>query len=109
MLEIVERLCTHIGIIHQGRLVAQGALTELRAGIERPGAGAATLEEIFLDVVEPSATVMRDSLHWTSWLPQSVFAVLAGLAIGGYLVVLHYAEPLALSHRDLLSEELCRT
>src|SRR5512146_1824642 len=34
VLEIVERLCTHVGIIHQGKLVAQGSLEELRAGVE---------------------------------------------------------------------------
>ena len=31
VLEIVERLCTHIGIIHRGQLVAQGSIEELRA------------------------------------------------------------------------------
>jgi len=35
VLEIVERLCTHIAIIHRGRLVAQGSLDELRAGAAR--------------------------------------------------------------------------
>jgi len=42
VLEIVERLCSHVAIIHQGKLVAQGSLEELRAGVEaqRPaGAG----------------------------------------------------------------------
>jgi ABC-2 type transport system ATP-binding protein len=34
VLEIVERLCTHVAIIHRGRLVAQGSLEELRAGVE---------------------------------------------------------------------------
>ena len=34
VLEIVERLCTHVGIIHRGRLVAQGSVEELRAGVE---------------------------------------------------------------------------
>src|SRR6202167_2580665 len=33
VLEIVERLCSHVAIIHQGRLVAQGSLEELRAGV----------------------------------------------------------------------------
>ena len=37
VLEIVERLCTHIAIIHRGRLVAQGSLDELRAGTWRIG------------------------------------------------------------------------
>src|SRR5579864_6946987 len=61
VLEIVERLCSHVAIIHQGRLVAQGSLEELRAGVEAqtehgrngtPNAGEKlTLEEIFLRVV----------------------------------------------------------
>jgi ABC-2 type transport system ATP-binding protein len=65
VLEIVERLCSHVAIIHRGRLVAQGSLEELRAGVERrpaaPGDGAdrghaqagekMTLEQIFLATV----------------------------------------------------------
>src|SRR6202041_2117147 len=33
VLEIVERLCSHIGIIAKGHLVAQGSIEELRAGV----------------------------------------------------------------------------
>lgn len=59
VLEIVERLCSHVAIIHQGKLVAQGSLEELRAGVEAqaPGDGKSaggeklTLEEIFLRIV----------------------------------------------------------
>jgi ABC-2 type transport system ATP-binding protein len=53
VLEVVERLCTHIGIIRQGRLVASGSLEELRAGVRVAGHEQAplTLEEIFLQVV----------------------------------------------------------
>ncbi len=29
VLEVVERLCTHLGVIHKGRLVAQGTLREV--------------------------------------------------------------------------------
>jgi ABC-2 type transport system ATP-binding protein len=47
ILEIVERLSDHLGVIHKGRLVAQGPLAELRAGV---GVGR-TLEELFLDLV----------------------------------------------------------
>jgi ABC-2 type transport system ATP-binding protein len=47
ILEIVERLCDHIGVIQRGRLVAQGPMAELRSGV---GVGK-TLEEIFLDLV----------------------------------------------------------
>src|SRR5215813_11860937 len=32
VLEIVERLCDHIGIIQRGRMVAQGSMAELHAG-----------------------------------------------------------------------------
>ncbi len=45
ILEVVERLADHIGVINQGRIVAQGSLAELRAG------SGATLEEIFMRVV----------------------------------------------------------
>jgi ABC-2 type transport system ATP-binding protein len=58
VLEIVERLCTHIGIIHRGQLVAQGSIEELRArSIPSPRAGESpsttpmTLEQIFLEIV----------------------------------------------------------
>ena len=56
VLEIVERLCSHIAIIQRGTLVAQGSLEELRAGVEalHPGENStqrATLEEIFLNVL----------------------------------------------------------
>jgi ABC-2 type transport system ATP-binding protein len=47
ILEIVERLCDHIGIIHRGRLVAQGSLADLRAR----GTAGRTLEDLFLDLV----------------------------------------------------------
>jgi ABC-2 type transport system ATP-binding protein len=66
VLEIVERLCSHVAIIHQGKLVAQGSLEELRAGVEaqtpadlsegsndgsRPPGEKMTLEQIFLRIV----------------------------------------------------------
>lgn len=56
VLEIVERLCTHVAIIQKGSLVAQGSLEELRAGVEaqHPESGRtekATLEEIFLEIL----------------------------------------------------------
>jgi ABC-2 type transport system ATP-binding protein len=74
VLEIVERLCSHVAIIHQGRLVAQGALEELRAGVEAqtpvPGEGLGssgerlTLEQIFLRTVGG----MRRTDQELSWL-----------------------------------------
>src|ERR1700678_2156870 len=42
VLEIVERLCSHVAIIHRGQLVAQGSLEELRAGVAAQSAAALT-------------------------------------------------------------------
>jgi ABC-2 type transport system ATP-binding protein len=75
VLEIVERLCTHIAIINKGRLVAQGSLDELRAGVSAsadtngsPAPGARlTLEQIFLAVVGQDGAV-RKSEEELSWL-----------------------------------------
>jgi len=47
ILEVVERLCDHIGVIHKGRLVAQGPIDALRSG----AAVGETLETWFLRVV----------------------------------------------------------
>ena len=47
ILEIVERLSTHIGVIAEGRLVAQGRIDEVRAGAH----GTGTLEELFIQLV----------------------------------------------------------
>jgi ABC-2 type transport system ATP-binding protein len=65
VLEIVERLCTHVGIINNGRLVAQGALDELRSGVVA-GAGSTekmTLEEFFLHKVGGARTAAQE-LSW---------------------------------------------
>ena len=79
VLEIVERLCSHVAIIHQGRLVAQGSLEELRAGVEAqapagiaqslkdgstPSGEKMTLEQIFLRTVGGA----RRSDQELSWL-----------------------------------------
>ncbi len=47
VLEVAEKLCTRIAVIHQGHLAAQGTLEELR-GAEH----AETLEQIFLELTE---------------------------------------------------------
>ena len=59
ILEIVERLSSHIGVIVRGRLVAQGALAELRGA----GGEARTLEQLFLGLVEGD-TRPRPGLDW---------------------------------------------
>lgn len=45
VLEIAERMCTRVGIIDRGRLIACGTMEELRA---QARADSATLEDIFL-------------------------------------------------------------
>jgi ABC-2 type transport system ATP-binding protein len=72
VLEIVERLCTHIGIIHRGRLVAQGSIEQLRAGVASSGSAPLTLEQIFLEIVGAdrdgnlAATPPEQELSWLS-------------------------------------------
>jgi len=90
VLEIVERLCTHVAIIHRGQLVAQGSLEELRAGAGRRAQANRTegadrgeetglpvrldrsLEEIFLEIVgtdragNPAAAAPDQELSWLS-------------------------------------------
>ena len=67
VLEIVERLCSHVAIIHQGRLVAQGSLEELRAGIAGKEGSKTTLEQIFLSIVGQGGTE-RPQIEELSWL-----------------------------------------
>ena len=62
IMEVVERLCTRVGIINQGILVAEGTLQELReraSGEDKD----ATLEDIFLNVIGA-----RNEVHNLSWL-----------------------------------------
>ena len=47
ILEVAERIADRIGIIQNGRLLAEGTLDELRA---RAGEGQATLEDVFLEL-----------------------------------------------------------
>ncbi|HYP02426.1 MAG TPA: ABC transporter ATP-binding protein [Pyrinomonadaceae bacterium] len=79
VLEIVERLCTHIAIITEGRLVVEGALDELRRGIaledgERGagggggvgggGARPVSLEDYFIRVIGGARPAGEDVLAW---------------------------------------------
>lgn len=69
VLEIVERLCSHVAIIHQGRLVANGSLEDLRAGVAStlPGSQSEsklTLEEIFLSIVGTGGQEPVQELSW---------------------------------------------
>jgi ABC-2 type transport system ATP-binding protein len=62
IMEVVERLCSRVGIINHGQLVAEGTLQELRqraSGDQKD----ATLEDIFLNVIG-----MPTEGHNLSWL-----------------------------------------
>src|SRR5437868_10536261 len=55
VLEVVERLCDRVAIIHEGKIVKEGTLNELRAGSE-------TLEDVFVRVVGAERAFER--LDW---------------------------------------------
>jgi ABC-2 type transport system ATP-binding protein len=55
VLEVVEKLCDRVGIIHEGKLVIEGTMRELREGSE-------SLEDIFVRVVGAERTA--ESLDW---------------------------------------------
>jgi ABC-2 type transport system ATP-binding protein len=55
VLEVVERLCERVAIIHDGRLVVEGEMRELRSGAD-------TLEDIFVRVVGADRAAER--LEW---------------------------------------------
>jgi ABC-2 type transport system ATP-binding protein len=66
VLEIVERLCSHVAIIQKGRIVANGSLDELRAGVSVQAADGErlTLEQIFLNTVGADRNVPTTELSW---------------------------------------------
>ena len=57
ILEVAERMAERIGVIAQGRLIAEGTLAQLRARIGRE----TTLEEIFLDLVAEGQAPGQDA------------------------------------------------
>lgn len=56
VLEIVEKLCTHVGIIARGQLVHQEAMADVRAK--------GSLEERFLQIVGAGHQVEQQKLSW---------------------------------------------
>lgn len=56
VLEIVEKLCTHVGIIARGKLVHESSLAEFQEG--------ESLEDRFLEVVGGDDAVERRKLSW---------------------------------------------
>jgi len=72
VLDIVERLCSHVGIINRGVLVAQGSVEELREGVKvhsemggrRGDQVKLTLEEIFVELVGSGHERAEQQLAW---------------------------------------------
>lgn len=62
VLEIVERLADHVGIIHQGRLVSQGPIADLRTATGEE----VSLEEMFLETV--GAGQLEEDATELEWL-----------------------------------------
>lgn len=67
IMEVAEHLCTRIGIIYKGKIIAEGSLDELRAKSSGAGGAQATLEEVFLrltheeEEVAETAKVLREA------------------------------------------------
>jgi ABC-2 type transport system ATP-binding protein len=61
VLDVVERLCTHVGIIAGGRLVAEGSLDEL---CRTESGGTRRLEELFLEKVGGARSDAGAGLDW---------------------------------------------
>jgi ABC-2 type transport system ATP-binding protein len=74
VLEIVERLCTHVAIINHGELIADGSLEQLRAGVHTQAdsnepSARLTLEEIFIRIIgKEDGAVGQQPEQELSWL-----------------------------------------
>jgi ABC-2 type transport system ATP-binding protein len=54
IMEVAEHVCTRIGIIYQGRMIAEGTLDQIRS---KAGAKGKTLEEVFLKVTNEESEI----------------------------------------------------
>ena len=59
LLAQVEQLCSHVAILHEGRLVASGALADIAASVS----GTTTLEQAFLSITKPIPVKPADRLR----------------------------------------------
>jgi ABC-2 type transport system ATP-binding protein len=94
LLSEVEQVCTHIGIMHAGRLITQGTAaevrgeqeTEARVDTEQPEAAARVLRELGLADVRVTRTGAAGRLGAIA--PEKVVnaCVHAGLAVTGFVV-----------------------
>ncbi len=105
LLSEVEQMCTHLGVMREGRLVAQGTVTEVRgrgiAGVRvdtpSPDAAAAVLVDLGVQGVAAEAAVVRGVLG--SLEPEKLVAALvhAGVPVQGFAVTAPSLEDLFVS------------
>jgi ABC-2 type transport system ATP-binding protein len=55
LLDLAEKLCSRVGIIHHGKLIATGTLDEIRQATATQG----SLEDVFLDLTNDAAVSAR--------------------------------------------------
>jgi ABC-2 type transport system ATP-binding protein len=94
LLSEVEQICTHVGVMHVGKLVAQAPLAELRAGAvprvevrtDHPADAARVLRDLGLSDVATAAEVATGVLGPAA--PEKVVAELVhqGVAVRGFAV-----------------------
>lgn len=66
IMEVAEHICTRIGIIHQGRVIAEGTFDQLR---RKTGGKSETLEEVFLKLTNEE----QDVADTTKMLGEMIF------------------------------------
>jgi ABC-2 type transport system ATP-binding protein len=94
LLSEVEQMCTHLGVMHVGRLVAQGSSAELRSGgvieaiveTDAPADAARVMSELGLTEIRTTRTAATGQLGEVA--PEKVVAacVHAGVAVTGFRV-----------------------
>jgi ABC-type uncharacterized transport system ATPase subunit len=84
LLAEVEQVCTHVGVMHIGRMVAQAPIAELRAG---------TAPRVEVETDRPAdalATLRRLGLADTGVAPHGVTGELGGVAADRVVAALVY-------------------
>ena len=94
LLSEVEQMCTHLGVMHVGRLVAQGSSAELRSDgdteatveTDAPGDAAQVMRELGLSEIRTGGTSVTG--HLGDVAPEKVVAacVYAGVSVTGFRV-----------------------